>query len=146
MVSSLPPVYLCKINTPGYLPMADDACWHDTPQEAWQCLHDERRREEDGLADMMPYSVTVDRLLHMARGGMLRATMHVDADADGVGYMLAPSPDPTPHDLGTAYSVIRVDHVDNPHPAGYMIDCPACEARCHCDGESAPCVYLGEHS
>lgn len=148
MVSPLPPVYLCRINTPGYLAMADDACWHDTPKEAWQCLHDERRREEDQLADMMPYSVTVDRLLHMARGGRLRATMGVNADDEGVGYMHAPSPDAGPHDLGTAYSVTRVDHRDYPHPAGYLPRCPACEARCHCEPDTGSdvCVYQGEHS
>jgi len=31
------------------------------------------------------------------------------------------------------------DHVDYPHEPGYLYDCPACEAACHCAG--AACVY-----
>lgn len=43
-------------------------------------------------------------------------------------------------------------HVDYPHEPGYLVDCPACEVRCHCgmatDGEPrdglAPCVFHSE--
>lgn len=38
-------------------------------------------------------------------------------------------------------------HVDNPgHMPGYLYDCPACEARCHCTAGSAECVYGGYHA
>lgn len=36
-------------------------------------------------------------------------------------------------------------HVDYPHWPGYLIDCPACEAECHCAPGNAECVYEGEH-
>lgn len=33
-------------------------------------------------------------------------------------------------------------HVDYPHEPGYLIGCPACEERCHCEGTgNALCVY-----
>ena len=36
-------------------------------------------------------------------------------------------------------------HVDYPHEPGYLYDCPACEARCHCeDTDNAECVYHEE--
>lgn len=36
-------------------------------------------------------------------------------------------------------SITGPSHVDYPHLPGYLIDCPACESRCHCtDGG---CVY-----
>ena len=34
-----------------------------------------------------------------------------------------------------------VAHAEYPHEAGYLIDCPACEALCHCTPGSAPCVF-----
>lgn len=37
-------------------------------------------------------------------------------------------------------------HVDYPHDHGYLYDCPACEARCHCEPGAAECVYEGEHN
>ena len=37
------------------------------------------------------------------------------------------------------------DHVDYPHEPGYLHDCPACEARCHCEQYSPMCVYTGRH-
>lgn len=43
----------------------------------------------------------------------------------------------------------RVDaaHADYPpHEPGYLYDCPACEARCHCTAGSAECVYAGYHA
>jgi hypothetical protein len=36
-------------------------------------------------------------------------------------------------------------HVDYPHEPGYLHDCPACQARCHCTPDNAPCVYDGPH-
>lgn len=47
--------------------------------------------------------------------------------------------------IGRAYHVRYIYHVDYPHEPGYLPDCPACEAVCWCDGESAECVYGGEH-
>jgi hypothetical protein len=40
-------------------------------------------------------------------------------------------------------------HVDYPHEAGRLHDCPACEAHCHCYGQNpasvTPCVFTGAH-
>jgi len=35
-------------------------------------------------------------------------------------------------------------HIDYPHAPGRLIDCPACEAKCHCTGVPGdePCVYV----
>ena len=40
------------------------------------------------------------------------------------------------------------EHSDYPHEPGRLHDCPACESRCHCDGEVAagratPCIWEG---
>lgn len=42
--------------------------------------------------------------------------------------------------------VSTVNHSDYPHHPGYLMDCPACEARCHCTEGSAQCVFDGEHN
>lgn len=40
-------------------------------------------------------------------------------------------------------------HADYPHVPGYLIDCAACEATCHCnvdavrEGRNSECVYAG---
>jgi hypothetical protein len=39
-----------------------------------------------------------------------------------------------------------MEHVDYPHEHGYLIDCAACESRCHCTPGNAECVYEGEHA
>lgn len=39
-----------------------------------------------------------------------------------------------------------MEHVEYPHVSGYLIDCPACEARCHCRPGYAECVFEGEHN
>lgn len=38
-------------------------------------------------------------------------------------------------------------HVNYPHEPGRLYDCPACEARCHCDADpgTTECVFDGEH-
>jgi hypothetical protein len=38
-------------------------------------------------------------------------------------------------------------HVDYPHEPGRLYDCPACEARCHCDPDpgTTACIYEGPH-
>lgn len=38
------------------------------------------------------------------------------------------------------------NHVDYPHFSGYLFDCPACEASCHCAPGNAECVFEGEHN
>ena len=40
---------------------------------------------------------------------------------------------------------MSANHVDYPHEPGYLYDCPACEASCHCEDGSAECVYDGPH-
>jgi|GEM_PF-6782262 len=50
----------------------------------------------------------------------------------------------TVRDLGR-YSHNRHDHVDYPHPPGYLFDCPGCEQGCHCSRGSAECVFSGVH-
>lgn len=47
-----------------------------------------------------------------------------------------PAPDPRP-----------LEHVNYPHEPGRLFDCPACEARCHCDDNpgTTECVYSGRH-
>ena len=37
-------------------------------------------------------------------------------------------------------------HNDYPHEPGYLYDCQACEARCHCTPGHAECVFSGEHT
>lgn len=49
-------------------------------------------------------------------------------------------------------------HIDYPHTPGYLHECPACTAQCHCvmgcdkdcspscTGHYAECVYEGEHT
>lgn len=38
------------------------------------------------------------------------------------------------------------EHVNYPHYPGYLYDCPACEAECHCTEGNAVCVFDGEHN
>lgn len=37
-------------------------------------------------------------------------------------------------------------HVTYPHEPGYLVDCPRCEAGCHCTPGHAECVFEGEHN
>ena len=34
-------------------------------------------------------------------------------------------------------------HDGYPHAPGYLIECAACRAECHCTPHSPPCVYMG---
>lgn len=39
-------------------------------------------------------------------------------------------------------SYVEPEHVSYPHQPGYLMDCAACESRCHCEGTgNAECVY-----
>lgn len=148
---SLPPVYLATINTPGYLPMADEPAAFDTAREAWGWLAGERERDEDGATEPLDtgeYSDTLTYLRHAAGSEHVPGNPHEDypTDIDRCGVVDGHTPGHDgDYDQGIAYSVTRVDHAAYPHPAGYMTNCPACLARCYCDGESARCVYQGEH-
>jgi hypothetical protein len=37
-------------------------------------------------------------------------------------------------------------HVTSGHPDGYLYDCPACDAGCHCTPGHSECVYEGTHN
>ncbi len=37
-------------------------------------------------------------------------------------------------------------HSNYPHESGYLYDCPACDAKCHCTPGHAECVYEGKHN
>lgn len=148
---SLPPVYVATVYVPGYLPMSDEPAAFDTAREAWAWLADERQRDEDAApddSDTGEYSEWLAALRHIASNDHEHGNRHEDwpTNASGSGYVHADTPgSDSPHDLGLIYRVSRVDHADYPHEAGYLPDCRACEARCHCDGESAECVYGGDH-
>lgn len=42
--------------------------------------------------------------------------------------------------------VEELAHADYPHVPGYLYDCPACEASCHCSPGHTECVYDGDHN
>lgn len=147
-MSDLPPVYLATVNVPGYLPMADEPSAFDTADAAWLWLSEERERGEDQDANTPEYSDTWSTLRYIASGdhehGAWGEDTRTNANGSGTVYGATPGYEGD-HDLGLAYSVIRINHHDYPHHAGYLSACPACYARCYCDGESAECVYGGDH-
>lgn len=147
-MSTLSPVYVATVNVPGYLPEREPTAF-ETAREAWSHLADERRRDEDQDESASEYSDTVTDLDRLAFGCAVRdgrlITGHRDGgDAPGTVYADTPGSD-SPHDLGLAYVVSLVAHADYPHGPGYLVDCPAREAMCHCTPGSAECVYGGDH-
>lgn len=40
-------------------------------------------------------------------------------------------------------SVVTEGHINYPHEPGYLIDCAACESKCHCIEGNAECVWSG---
>lgn len=52
-------------------------------------------------------------------------------DIDGLTY----------EDLTERWKVRLEGHVDYPHHPGFLHDCPGCMARCHCEEDSATCVW-----
>jgi hypothetical protein len=47
-------------------------------------------------------------------------------------------------ELTEAWKVALEGHVDYPHHPGFLVDCPGCESRCHCEEDSATCVWEPE--
>src|SRR5574341_1473780 len=141
-------IYVATVNVPGYLPECEPMAF-DTADEAWDYLADERRRDEDQDESASEYSGAVTLLDYIASGDHIHGPPQEDwpTNADGTGMMLADTPgSDSPHDLVLAYVVSLVTHVASPdHHPGYLHDCPACEARCHCTPGSAECVYGGDH-
>jgi hypothetical protein len=46
--------------------------------------------------------------------------------------------------LTEAWKVKLEGHVDYPHHPGFLHDCPGCQSRCHCEEDSAICVWEPE--
>jgi len=92
--------WTATVNTPGYLPMADEPAVFDDPVAAWDYLVSEREADEDGLAVGQDYSDDYYRLADMARD-VQRGLVSTPA---GTVYLSTPGSD-SPHDLGLAYSV-----------------------------------------
>ena len=151
--TDMPAVYLTRINVPGYLPESDDLDVFDTAQEAWRSLADTRKQEEDDTdyapgTDTGEYSDTWVNLDYIASADHQHGNPHEDIPtrADGSGCVYGGTPGYAgDHDLGYAYSVVRLDHRGYPHYPGYLVDCEACEAKCHCVSGAAECVFEGEH-
>jgi len=105
------------INTPGYLPEADEPAIFHTAREAWDYLADERRDAEDSAIDIDDaepfegYSATVNTLECFARGEWDPALGASDDDGTGVVYGSTPGYDGD-HDLGKAYSVVVAEPLD----------------------------------
>lgn len=45
-----------------------------------------------------------------------------------------------------AKNVAWLEHADYPHNPGYLHDCGACEAKCHCTAGNMECVFEGDHN
>lgn len=111
--------YVATINTPGYLPDADEPAVFDTAKEAWWYLYHERCDAErdapcDLCGDTMTHgpmgdcdddSETGHELSKRAR----HAGSGLVCDFEAVGTVYGPTPGysvtGTGHDLGIAYSV-----------------------------------------
>lgn len=134
-------IYEAIVNTPGYLPMADDPTTFDSACEAWEWLAAERERGEESDASdpshVMPLSGEWQIMTHLADPGIqLDVGDYADygsMGADRVGTVYAGTPGyDGDHDLGLAYTVVRHDHelhcgayppaVRNP-----SLPCHACE-------------------
>lgn len=115
--------YEAIINTPGYLPQADEPAIFETAQEAWSYLADERTREED-QTEGGQYSDTREKLAALGEVALWQASGHNVEGKDYVAAWLADNglaQDGTgtvyggtagytgSHDLGTAYEVVHTD-------------------------------------
>jgi hypothetical protein len=147
-MTGLDPVYVATVSVPGYLPMTDEPAVFDTAREAWAWLAEERGRDQE-QCELIPGDTSQFELEALSVGRARLAGQLLNGNqegGDGPGAVYAPTPGYFgDHDLGLVYAVSRVEHADYPHYAGYLHDCPACLARCYCDGEHAQCVHEGEH-
>jgi hypothetical protein len=100
--------YIATMNTPGYLPDADEPAVFTSAQDAWQYLREDRERDEED--EEMPEDELSEPLFSMRRYA------NTDHGPDTV-YGDTPGYDGS-HDLGIAYSVTQV-----PRGAGR---CPCC--------------------
>jgi hypothetical protein len=108
--------YVAIINTPGYLPDADDTPpVFDTVGEAWEWLAQQRRDAEDEAETVAQgYSATVNILQMVADSQDWSTCENAGVDplsAEGTVY------GPTPgyegdHDLGLAYTVMSREEED----------------------------------
>lgn len=98
-------MYEAIINVPGYLPMDDDQHVFGRIKDAWEWLADQRRRDEDDAE--MPgdsYSQTVLDLEARANATMADGTPY-----QRMGTIYGDTPGyEGDHDLGLAYSVVKV--------------------------------------
>lgn len=88
-------------------------------------------------------------------GNLARDIIEMSAEADEEGSPLlwtvvtVVDSDDDEDDMGWAVLYLKlVNHSDYPHNPGYLPDCPACEAVCHCgpgvaDGRETECVWSG---
>lgn len=104
--------YTAYINTPGYLPTADEPALFGTVGEAWDYLATERREaEEDAGQTGSGYSATVNVLESLAESQDWSTCENAGVDPlEGTGTVYGPTPgyDGT-HDLGLAYTVAETD-------------------------------------
>jgi hypothetical protein len=129
-----PTLYVATVNTPGYLPWADEPAVFESAQDAWSYLAEERQRGEDSAAMVndayadQPYSDTFETLA--ALGHAARTASDV-TEYNAVVYGTESAPDTTAngegtvngdtpgydgdHDLGLAYSVAQA----TPNDDGY---------------------------
>lgn len=112
--------YVATINTPGYLPDADEPAVFDTAAEAWWSLYHERCDAErdapcDLCDDTMTHGVTgdCDDDSETGRGLAKRAKWAASGlvcDWETVGTIHGPTPGYRgDHDLGLAYSVSEIE-------------------------------------
>ncbi len=52
---------------------------------------------------------------------------------------------PSTREYAETAAMRKENHVDYPHAAGRLYDCPACESACYCRQGETECVYDGSH-
>ena len=88
--------------------------------------------------------VVVCTLVLMFVGTVVRPVADETTDMGYSAYWVVADADGTEH---IVHASDITTHADYPHTPGYLADCPACEAACHCTGDptteecaSADCV------
>jgi hypothetical protein len=141
--------YVAEVNVPGYLPTSDEPAVFETAEAAWAWLCDARELDEEH-EESEDWSATREVLALLATESASLPTLagtgvSVMVDAMRCGTVYGPTPgSDSAHDLGLAYSVNVLQHVNYPHWPGYLFDCAACEnGPCMCQRDTehlAPCV------